>query len=61
VPHKGIHSYSNKKDLLLDVKTYFVKEKIFPTIIFEYKKPNYGLSSKDFFEYCEKGKRCENI
>jgi len=61
-PHRGIHEYNTLNDALKDIKNKFdemIKSKYNinnnETIIYEYKKPNYNISSIEFFKHCEKG------
>lgn len=55
--YKGIHKYNTKKELLLDVKSKFIKShktnKNSPTIIYEYDKPNYHITCDQMYKYCE--------
>lgn len=59
---KGIYKYDSFKDLLIDVKQYFIKFELKNNydknnlIIREYTKPKYNISVQEFFKHCEKGK-----
>jgi len=59
--YRGIHEYDTEKDLMNDVKKKFISsnKKIneSETVIYKYNKPEYGISSSEFFKYCENGVR----
>lgn len=58
---EGIHQYDSLKDLLIDVRSKFIKfelnsnYKAEKLILREYSKPKSGLNVKEFYEHCEKG------
>ncbi|MBR1718275.1 MAG: hypothetical protein IJ715_03285 [Bacilli bacterium] len=57
-PYRGIHEYDSINELLKDVKLKFSKNKnIDDIVIYKYDKPNYKISSNEFFKHCESGKR----
>lgn len=55
-PNRGIHEYDSLNELLKDVKLKFSKDKnIDDIVIYKYEKPEYGISSNEFFKHCENG------
>ena len=59
--HKGIKEFNSEKELLNEVKKYFIgielkdgyiDENIF---VFEYSKPNKKLNTLEFYDWCQKG------
>ena len=59
-PYKGIYEYNSLNDLLADVKSKFCKNRsLDDTVIYEYIKPEYNISSYEFFKHCESGKKIE--
>jgi len=60
-PFRGIHEYSSLKELLLDVREKFIKIELHQNYdknnlcLHEYKKPNYHMSVKDFYDHCDSG------
>ena len=61
--YKGIHKYDSLNNLLLDVKSKFLKENNVPetakTYVYEYSKPKKHLSCLEFYKYCESQKFVE--
>ena len=61
--YKGIHEYSNKKELLVDIKKKFIKSElnnkvlINNLVLYEYKKPPKNLTVQQFYKHCESGKK----
>ena len=59
---KGIHEYNAERDLLLDIKDKFIRYELnnqYNTknlVLYEYKKPKYHISTKEFYNHCENGK-----
>lgn len=59
---RGIHKYNTLKELLLDVKNKFIQNELKNNfvennlIIYEYDKPKYNISVKEFYKHCENGK-----
>lgn len=57
--YQGIHKYGNYNDLFKDIvdrfSLFYKLNKDYITI-FEYDKPNYGISSDIFIKYCQNGK-----
>ena len=59
---RGIHKYNSEKDLLIEVRQYFIKYELKnkydedSLIIREYTKPKYNISVQEIFSHCEKGK-----
>lgn len=59
---RGIHEYSSKKELLLDVKNKFVHDGLEENynsdnlMLFEYQLPKYHLTVAEFYKHCENGK-----
>lgn len=56
--YKGIHEYSNKLELLLDVKDKFIKDNDYIskdafTFVYEYEKPKEHISCTEFYKYIE--------
>lgn len=58
---RGIHEYSSRKKLLLDVRDKFIKYElnndydISKVCLHEYKKPKYQLAVEEFFNHCDEG------
>ena len=63
---RGIYEYSSLKDLLDEVREKFIEQEIddnvskYNIVIYEYSKPKYNISVKEFFKHCESGKVIEN-
>ena len=59
---RGIHEYNTEKDLLLDIKNKFIRYELNNMyknenlVLYEYKRPKYHISVKEFYNHCEKGK-----
>lgn len=59
---KGIHEYDTLENLLLDVKQKFISKDLNYNynnnnlVIYEYEKPQYHISTLEFYKHCEKGK-----
>ena len=59
---RGIHEYSSLKELFLDLKSKFIKDKLnndfkeSSLLLHEYDKPNYHISYKEFYKHCDYGK-----
>ena len=56
--YKGIHEYNSLKDLLIDVRYKFINDQKYKKnnlCLFEYSKPQYEISVKEFFKHCENG------
>ena len=59
--YKGIHGYDTLKELLIDVKSKFIKTELHcdyileNLIIREYSKPKYHISVQEFYKHCENG------
>lgn len=59
--YKGIHKYNSLKELLVDVRNKFIANelnynyKMENLILYEYNKPNYGISVMEFYKHCENG------
>jgi hypothetical protein len=57
----GIHEYNNLKDLLRDVRNNFIENELDNNFnknnlcLFEYSKPEYGISAMTFYKHCESG------
>lgn len=55
--YRGVYEYFSLQELLLDVKEKFRKshltDKDTCTFVYAYEKPSSGISSHEFFEYCE--------
>lgn len=62
---RGIHEYNTVKDLLLDVANKFIKDTTEYNydkenlLIFEYKKPEYNISTQEFYNHCENGNKID--
>ena len=60
--YKGLHEYNSLIDLLNDVKEKFITNELENKynknnlILREYKKPNFNLSTQEFYKHCETGK-----
>ena len=60
-PYLGIHEYSSLEELLLDVKSKFIKsiekEKVkdYEISIYQYEKPKEHLNAIEFMNHCETG------
>ncbi|MBE6156461.1 MAG: hypothetical protein E7161_01815 [Firmicutes bacterium] len=60
--YRGIHKYSCLKDLLIDVRNKFIETELNNTyesnnlMLYEYEKPKYGISVKEFYKHCANGK-----
>lgn len=58
---KGIHAYETLKELLLDIQNKFIHSTLNgqyekdQLILWEYKKPEFHISTLDFYKHCEKG------
>lgn len=58
----GIHEYNSIQELLCDVKDKFIKYQLNNNyqenqlFLFEYQKPKYHCSPKEFYNHCEHGK-----
>lgn len=59
--YRGIHKYDTLKELLIDVKSKFIKTELHcdcvldNLIIREYSKPKYHISVQEFYKHCENG------
>lgn len=57
---KGIHQYKTKKELLKDITDKFIKDQVknkdINIKIYNYKKPKYNITAKDFIIHCQKSK-----
>jgi hypothetical protein len=57
----GIHEYNNLNDLLIDVRNKFIASELNNIFnqnslcLFEYSKPDYGISAIEFCKHCENG------
>ena len=62
---RGINTYSSLKELLSDVKNKFVYYELNDEynednlVIYEYEKPKYNISVKDFYNHCENGTKID--
>lgn len=62
---RGIHEYVCLKDLLFDIREKFIKYELNNNyknknlIIREYKRPNYHISTQEFYKHCENGSKIE--
>lgn len=60
-PYKGIHEYQSLIELLKDVKEKFIINELENNyneenlILREYPKPNYNISTEEFYKHCETG------
>lgn len=58
--YKGVHEYSSEKEMLLDIKNKFRESHSSSddslTFVYEYLKPDFGLSCDEFYAYCQKQK-----
>lgn len=59
--YRGIHKYNNIKELLIDVRSKFIISELNDNyeknnlMLYEYDKPEYGISVLDFYKHCENG------
>ncbi|MBR4618267.1 MAG: hypothetical protein IKO49_03080 [Bacilli bacterium] len=59
---RGIHEYNTLKDLLSDIKNKFIHYELNNQYnksnlkIYEYTKPEYNISTQEFYKHCESGK-----
>ena len=58
--YRGIHKYTDKKALLIDVQTKFIKSIAFKKdyknlCFYEYSKPKSGIGCQEFYKHCEAG------
>ena len=55
--YKGIHEYNSLDELLEDVINKFIKShediKFEELLVYEYTKPNYGITCEEFYNYLE--------
>ncbi len=57
--YRGIHKYSSLDELLTNVRKRFIKEELPSNFnnknlcLYDYKKPNYGISCMEFYKHCE--------
>lgn len=62
---RGIHEYNTIRELLLDVANKFIKDTTESNydkknlLMFEYKRPEYNISTQDFYNHCEKGNKVD--
>jgi len=66
---RGIHKYFSQKELLKDAREKFIKSR--PEIpsgydpnkmcVYEYKKPNMGIGSLEFYQHCEAGNKITDL
>ncbi|MBQ3309184.1 hypothetical protein IJG78_00720 [Candidatus Saccharibacteria bacterium] len=60
---RGLHEYDNLRSAVSDIRDKFIQnelnDKYNPQnlVIYEYKKPPYGLSCSEFYKHCEKGQK----
>lgn len=62
-PYRGIKEFDSLESVLLHIKEKFVNMLVKRNIsteevvIYKYPKPEYGISSEEFFEHCESGEK----
>lgn len=62
---KGIHEYSSRKELLTDITNKYIMTELKNNykredlVLYEYQKPNYHISTQEFYKHCESGKQID--
>lgn len=61
--YRGIHEYNSEKELLIDVRSKFMKDELerlnskfdkYQLVLREYRKPKSHLTIEEFYKHCEK-------